>query len=66
MRARPEFYLARSGRQGQTWHVAAPLGVLVVPVVVLLFGCDVDATKDRANPPPKIAFEGIGSGELVG
>ena len=46
-------------------RVAAPLVVLVVLVVVLLVGCGGDPGKDRGNPPPKITFERIGSGELV-
>ena len=65
MRARPEFYLARSGRPGQTWRVAAPLGVLVVLFAVLVVGCGGDAKKDESRPQPTISDEGVSSGEFV-
>ena len=45
--------------------MAAPLGVLVVLVVVLVVGCGGDATKDESRPQPTITDEGVGSGEFV-
>jgi pimeloyl-ACP methyl ester carboxylesterase len=45
--------------------VAVPLVVLVVLVLVPSIGCGGDATKERANPPPKLTFDSIGSGEFV-
>jgi pimeloyl-ACP methyl ester carboxylesterase len=45
--------------------VAVPLVGLVVLIVVLSVGCGGDTKKDRANPPPKLMFEDIGSGEFV-
>ena len=45
--------------------MAAPLGVLVVLVVVLLVGCGGDASKDKSRPQPTITDEGIPSGEFV-
>ena len=45
--------------------MAAPLGVLVVLVVVLVVGCGGDATKDESRPQPTISDEGVSSGEFV-
>ena len=39
--------------------------MVLVVVVVLLVGCGGDAKDNRTNPPPKITFEDIGSGEFV-
>jgi pimeloyl-ACP methyl ester carboxylesterase len=55
----------RPARDRQTCRVAVPLVVLVVLVAVPLVGCGGEAKNDRDNPPPKITFEGVGSGELV-
>jgi pimeloyl-ACP methyl ester carboxylesterase len=46
-------------------EVAARFLVVVLLVLVLFAGCGGDATKDESRPPPEIAMEGIGSGELV-
>ena len=39
--------------------------VLVLLVVVLLVGCGDDATKDQAQPSPKVTLPGVGAGDVV-